>query len=759
MPIKTSDMEYEVNKLSEIKEWIGKEKAVIEDSEKILSKKIGGLKKEARGRYNEELETTQQLYAITSKSLNNFEESKEQPYFARIDFREYKREEEIFYIGKLGLGDSKENEEIIIDWRAPIADLYYSGTQGDTYYRAPVGVISGELNLKRKFLIREGILKDAFDEGINEIILKSNNFNGKELIDEFLKINLEESSSGKLKDVVATIQREQNEIIRVEKNEIILIQGSAGSGKTTVALHRLAYLLYKYIDKIKAGEVLVIAPSEIFLDYISQILPDLGVEEVVQNTYEGILTKILNLKMKLISKNKKLIDIIENVQFEDEKYSYLGFKGSMEFKAILDKYLLDIEKDDSEVLDITYEGYLLFNKEDIMRLYSVDFVNLSVKKRKEEIRRYFKLKIGDKISSVLERIEFGYGYKIARVKKLEEDSPDRRKQLFDLYEERDLKKKIIQKRLRESFEAYFTNWESRNYLQLYITLFNEDKYESLFKGYLPKKNFLDMKEEFNRNYENQVIDSDDLAPIFYLKYRLEGMESKWQFKHIVVDEAQDYNMFQLYILKFMAINNSITLVGDIGQCIYSYKGIKDWKELSEKAFQNKTRYKELTQSYRSTVEIIEFANRVLYKQKLDLIPAKPVFRHGTPPELIKYGKTEDLLKHLLNINTVIEKAGKRSIAIICKTLGDCIALDKLLKKNKVDNWQLVKENQKALGDKVIIPSYMTKGLEFDCSIVFDCDNKNYGDKELDRKILYVVLTRALHYEYVFYKEEPSSLLE
>lgn len=450
MSINKKEYEFEKLKLETVNEWLKNEISLIKANDDELKEKIGDLKKQTKGKYNEELETAQKLYNITHKNLEKYNDSIEQPYFARIDFREYRKEKESYYIGKFGLGDSKTGDEVVVDWRAPIADLYYSGIQGDAYYKAPLAVISGELSLKRKFIIRESNLIDVFDDGINEIMLNNTGEDekGTALIDEFLKINLEESVSSKLKEVVATIQREQNNIIRANKNELLIVQGSAGSGKTTVALHRLAYLMYKYKNKLKGEDILVVAPNKLFLDYISEILPNLGVNKVKQKTYEEIAVEILGLKGKIYSKDKKLSEVLESNDDDFVKYTTGSskLKGSMMFKSFMDRYIRYLEILSSNVEDIKYENYVMFEKNEIKRLFTKDLVNLSINKRKDEIKRYFNLKINDKIFNILEKIDFKYEYQIARVKKTIEDSIERRKRLIEIYDERDAKrrsKKII----------------------------------------------------------------------------------------------------------------------------------------------------------------------------------------------------------------------------------------------------------------------------------------------------------------------------
>jgi DNA helicase II / ATP-dependent DNA helicase PcrA len=762
MTIDTKEFEYEKMKLRSTKKWLYEEINIIKDNDKQLQEKIASLKKRAKGKYDEELETSQRLYEITHKHLGNYIEAVPQPYFARIDFREYRKEKESYYIGKFGLGDSFTGDEIVIDWRAPIADLYYSGTQGEAYYRAPVGVINGDLSLKRKFLIKNDELSDVFDEGINEIILNNAGEEGSALIDEFLRINLEESVSSKLKEVVATIQKEQNDIIRADKNGALIVQGSAGSGKTTIALHRLAYLLYKYKDKLSGDDIIVIAPNKLFLDYISEVLPNLGVDMVKQKTFEEICMEILNIKGKMYTKDKKLAHVLEDTDKENIKYitGSSKLKGTMAFKTFMDRYVRYIEKRDIDVSDITVENYVLFESKEIKRLYGKDMLNLPINKRKDEIKRYFLLKLNEKISGIIDKIEFSYEYMIARTKKTMEDGIERRKRLTEIYDERDSKKEFIKKKAREDFNKYFQTWKGIDTEKLYFDLFNNKEMLSEVTGdKVPHKLLNFIIEELNNNIENNIIDSDDLAAMVHLKFKIEGIPEKYKFQHIVVDEAQDYSPFQINILKNLAGNNSLTIVGDIGQGIYYYKGIEQWEKVIKDVFEGDALYTPLTQSYRSTVEIIEFANNVLKKQHNSLKPAMPVLRHGKAPEVISFKKNEEFAKQVDVITEEVESIGKKNVAIIGRTYEECKVIKEIMKKHSQYSWDIIKETDKKLNlEKIIIPSYMTKGLEFDCSIIFNCNDENYKENELDKKLLYVSLTRALHLEYVFYNGNISSLI-
>lgn len=765
MSLNLEDMKFEEDKLKETLNWIVKELEKIEVEDKKLKFYIDGIRKEAKGRYNQELSNNEKLYNITHKNYERYIEAKEQPYFGRVDFRQYKRNMESFYIGKFGLGDFTKGEERVIDWRAPVAELYYSGTYGEAYYVAPEGVINGELTLKRKYLIKDGKLIDAFDEGINEIILKQDNEEGSALVDEFLKINLEESTGSKLKDVVATIQREQNQVIRADKNKPLILQGSAGSGKTTVALHRLAFLLYKFKGKLKGSDILVLAPNKLFLDYISQVLPDLGIDDVKQCTFEEIALEITGLKDKVISKDKKLGEIIEfQTEGNKEKYSLIvessRMKGSMEYKSFLDRYLSFLEAEDIKVTDITVQGHILFKRDEIERLYIKDMSNLPINQRKREIKRYLSLKLKGKISNILDKIDFTYEFMISKEKKANEDSPDRRKRLIELYDERDKRKKEIIKNSEKSFDEYFENWMHHGIKGTYFELFSNDEYfKNINNGSMEETLYKYISDEIISNNEKGIIDSDDLSAIMYLKFKIEGVPEKYKYKHIALDEAQDYSLFQFIVLKDMCLNNSITAVGDIAQGIYYYKGLRDFESLINNVFQGNSDYVVLSQSYRSTVEIIDFANIVLKKLENNIKPAVPVLRHGNPPEVIEFKEDKEFAEQIEKILKVVKDSGRKSTAVIGRTFEECRKINEILKKHSSSKWELIKENDKKIKcERIIVPSYMTKGLEFDCTVIYNCSQENYKEIELDKKLLYVVLTRALHLEYVFFKGKKSKLI-
>ena len=728
-----------------------------------IENKLKALTKEAKGSYNEEKETTEKICNVLRRDIKNYEEAIKVPYFGRVDFRETKGVDESIYIGKQSVSSSKDGEEIVIDWRTPVADLYYSGTGGYAYYKSPNGIIEGNLSLKRKFLFKEENLEDIFDEGINEIIIKSG-IEENDLVDEFLKINLEESRGKKLKEVVATIQKEQNEIIRWPKNLPIIVQGSAGSGKTTVALHRLAYLIYRYSDTIKGKDILVLAPNKLFLDYISEILPNLGVDEVNQTTFQDLVLKFIKLKStKIINKDEKLKLLIEENDLSKANLiiNSSKIKGTLIFKEIIDRYVSLVESTSLDIDDILIEDYVLFHKKEITRLYLKDLKSYPINKRKDEIKRYLNLKLKERIEVLTLQVDLDWQDRIKNIKVELKDGDERRKKLIEVYEKRDNIKNNIKNNSKKVMNEYFKNWRGITSKDIYLDLFrNEEFFEIASLNLIPKE-FADfMREQIEENHSKGIIDEDDLAPLLYINILLEGVEEKNKYAHIVVDEAQDYNPFQVYLINRLTKGNSLTLVGDIAQGIYYYKGLKKWEDIVEKVFENKATYMQLTQSYRSTVEIIDFANKALESQKLNLKKAKPVLRHGDYPEIVKCKNEKESLKEIEDIINKVKEKGKSSIAIITKTLEEAKNLEKLIKKNKNIKFLLVKGNEKESNeDIVIIPSYLTKGLEFDATIIYNPSKETYKDNILDKRLLYVALTRALHYEYVIEIDELTSLID
>ena len=326
------------------------------------------------------------LVYLGHKKIIDLRKIKTKPYFARIDFKANGEEKEQLYIGKLSIIDSQTQEPIIIDWRAPISNLYYDGRIGKSHYKSPGGNVEGEISLKRQYFIENQIL-----EKYSDIDLKAN--------DELLQVALEEKADDRLKNIVATIQGEQNNIIRADMNKALIVQGVAGSGKTTIALHRIAYLIYNWDKEFDPENFMIIAPNKFFLNYISGVLPDLGVENVKQYTFEDLAYEIIGKKLKISDSNEKLVTIV-NKEFDDINHGDVDtiiaeskLKSSIEFKNVVDGYLKCLEENYLPKEDFILENVRIMRYDNIQKLFCDTYKDLDFEKRINEVKKHIFSKI------------------------------------------------------------------------------------------------------------------------------------------------------------------------------------------------------------------------------------------------------------------------------------------------------------------------------------------------------------------------------
>lgn len=706
-----------------------------------LEAKVDRLQKQSGGTFSQEYELAFNSLQLARTRKGQFEESREKPYFGRIDFRErLSHEPEQLYIGKHAVRDNDSTADFVIDWRAPVAELYYSGTLGRNEFLAPGGFIEGDLSLKRRYTYTKEVLPRIdryFDEG-DQILVGGSQGEGQALQDEFLRINLEESSTEKLKEIVATIAREQNEIIRAQKNIPLIVQGAAGAGKTTVALHRLAYLLYQYKDTMKGADVCIIAPNRLFLDYISEVLPDLGTRDVVQTTLEDIILKELKIKKYSWNKDDILKSILEAPPREARLNGELShLKGSRAFMELLDAMLREKEREESHRGPILVEGEVLYSGEEIQRLYTKDLVYLPLNERRREIQTYCLRNVKKRAERASGAIDQKYSKKVSAIKHLYADDAElMRRRIIELYATRDGILKNLVGLAKARIKEYFTEFKEEPVVSVYERCLRD---EAFLTRHLPVSR--DLTERLLA-FDGKNLEADDLSALMYLSLGLNGTRHSWS--HIVVDEAQDYTLLQLEVIRRLARQDSMTLVGDLAQGIYAYRAITDWVEAGT-LFPGGAHYYELRNSYRSTMEIIHEANATLKRMNLPLKPAIPVLRHGRLPVRRSYQDTAELSAILGEVEALMARDGRNTLAIVTRTFQEAKDLYEDLKP-VIRGLELIDEHKrKSSLRSVIIPSYMTKGLEFDCVVLLD---NSFSQADLDLRLRYVALTRALHLEFI-----------
>ena len=573
------------------------------------------------------------------------------PYFGSIVFKSDDGIDEV-YIGITHVTDD-DNKYYVHDWRSPICNLFYDYEVGKANYLAPMGRIYGEITRKRQYTIKDAKLLHVFDNNIN-------------IDDELLQEVLASESSDKMKNIVNTIQAEQNKVIRNTDDKNLIVQGIAGSGKTSVALHRIAFLLYK-IDNLKSNNVLIFSPNKVFSEYISNVLPELGEDNTMQTT----INDFLDMEIKEFKKVETFTDFIERSYSEKNDFDFIKYKQSDKVYLDIDKYIDNITNKLKFIDDLFTRDYS----------YTIDELNYMLKDR------YSKFPISERIKFMADKIsENNFNGSLGKSKKI----------MKELYDRLNIK---------------------LNLLDTYIDFFISE-YSDIRRDISYIKN--------NKN----IINYDDACLYVYMKCKLFGYNYNTYIKEIVIDEAQDYSLGQIKLISKIFKNASYTILGDVNQTInpyYKYDSLEDLCNILPSS-----KYIELTKTYRSTEEIIEYSNRVLGLKHVSAI------RRNEKMPVIE--REEDNLLEELTIDIDKSMNSGKSLAIITKNMDECNMIYELLKSKGISK---IDGNSKKFNRNFIVtPVYMAKGLEFDSVIIYTDKNNRYN---IDEKYLYyVAITRAQH---------------
>lgn len=675
------------------------------------------------------------LYNLLNRietKLINLNKCLDKPYFARIDFtNEDNKKKDICYIGKVGVLDP-DNNIITVDWRAPISSLYYDSNIGKTSYDAPEGNIKGSLDLKRQIEIENGELLSFFD-----VDTVSN--------DELLKPYLGVNADNRLKNIVSSIQSEQNAIIREKLQKNIIVQGVAGSGKTTVALHRIAYLVYNNRDKINSNQYMVIGPNKLFINYISSVLPDLDVTNVSQLTYEELTHDFLDEDFKVIDSSHNLLLAVEkklNVNVEKIKTSLL-------YKQAIDKYIRCFEKTLIPNKDFSFKDFNILSENVIRKVYYQ--VN-------EEYPNYdLQSKINKSILLLGKIIENNYDHYISKLGDFTHQqfikNKDKREDVIKIQKDFESIKKELGNNCKQSLKKYFSKIDTKILMLYKNFIFDIDNYIDIDTDTdCLKKNTLQTLKEKEVSFE-------DLAALLYLKYKVKGIADYNKYRHVVIDEAQDLGEFNFYVLNKIMNKAIFSIFGDIAQSIYAYRGIENWDNV-KMCFTKECEVIELLKSYRTTIEIMEAANNVT--DHLGLNKAEPVIRHGSDVVLNKMDKMNSV-NYIYNRIIDFVNKGYKSIAVISKTYEEADYLNMELRNLGLNVNHISDSKELYEGGICTIPSYLAKGLEFDAVILENVSENNYSSKQkLDMRLLYVSMTRSLHeLDMIYYDDitEPLSMIK
>ena len=667
-----------------------------------------------------EYETEANRILVLERMINS-------PYFARIDFK-FDGEDtfEKVYIGMSSLMDDKSHEMHVYDWRSPIASVFYRFGTGKAFYEAPAGKVTGEVNLKRQYEIKKGKLEYFFDADI-------------QIIDEFLRKLLSQNASPKMKTIVETIQKDQDVIIRDMEADLMMVQGAAGSGKTSVALHRAAYLMYQGLAaRLASNNIMIISPNTLFEQYISNVLPELGERNVNSVLFEEILHSILQNEQ--IQSRNQLLELI--LSSGDRNYGALAknsmtFKGSIQFVEILKRFIQDMPKIWMDFHDIYYNGKCIAARQ-ILKSKALNKnygsrLGLRLKKLEQSIletvheqRKNRMAKLKDFVSN-----NISHSYEIEEAARM-----------LSINESTALMKKI-------------RKFAVLNCLELYKKLFHDKSYfYSLAKGIELPGCIEDIIDYTCDSLDKDCLRYDDALALAFLHLNVQDHSNAdyEDIKQIVIDEAQDYYPMHFEILNLLFPKSGYTVLGDINQTIEKQEDLSLYYQFARILNKRISTFVSLDKSFRCTSEILEFSSRFLDRS----FKINSFNRKGDKPEIYTAKDLSALDDMIVSEILFCRKKNYESIGLICKTEKDAASLYQRL-KDRVDIRQVKSDGKTNLKGVFTIPIYLSKGLEFDAVLVCDADEEHFSTAD-DKKLLYIACTRALHRLSLFCTGAASPLL-
>jgi len=726
-----------------IRKYFWEENKVNLDSFDDFLETIIGLRQEAQN-----LSESQSMHRHASTRLSTLNRMKENPYFGRIDFvEEGVGEQEQIYIGISTLMDENEEDFLIYDWRTPIASVYYDYQPGPAQYTTPGGLIEGTLEKKWQYLIRNGVLQSMFDTSLT-------------IGDEILQQVLGKGSDKQMHSIVATIQQEQNRIIRHDSGKLLIVHGAAGSGKTSAALQRIAFLLYKYRGRLKADQIILFSPNSMFNSYVSNVLPELGEENMQQVTFQDYLIHRLGKEFEVENPYEQL----EYILTETDAPSYstrvasIQFKASNQFYNVIDSYRKSLELSGMLFKDITFRGKPIITTEQITeRFYSQD-TSLRLPNRLEKLKDWLieRVKEVEKAERpkewVQEEIELLSNDQYHKAHKyLAEKRGFKREEIGDYEMEPQAlawwmvrqKMKPIRKRIRT---YHFIDIKA-----IYKNLFSNAE---LIKQWVeePPAQWEEICQDTVVMLEKGKLSYEDATPFLLLKELLHGFQTNRTIKQILVDEAQDYSPFQFEFLKRLFPSARMTVLGDFNQAIFAHANEKvDFHTLTSLYGESETEVINMLRSYRSTKPIIELTRRIVPNGN-QIIPFN---RDGEKPVLTQLSDYAELHRQIEAKVNELRSLDNNSIAIICKSAEESKRAYEALAH--IDGIKHLKHGSEYEQGVVVIPSYLAKGIEFDAVIIYDASANVYANESL-RKVFYTACTRAMHYLQLYSVGEPTPFL-
>lgn len=675
-----------------------------------------------------------QITRSNLQTLHQLRLSSRSPYFARLDFTPAAGTPPLggmragvnapVYIGRWGVLKTPEYQVAVHDWRSPVANLYYSGQVGAVHYEAPDGMVQGEMTLKRMFTIEDQKLVSMQDTGVV----------GQE---KFLTDALSQVTTARLREVVTTIQAEQNTVIRYDPMKPLCVQGVAGSGKTTIALHRIAWMLYRLQKTVRPDQMMILAPNPLFLSYISRVLPDLGVDKVQQLTFDQLCKKLLGSKMPRLTTTARLTERLHMTkQQRDALDDVLRRKGALERWNDLQGFLARWEEDCIPKINIKLGSTVLITADDLRRYFLREFRHFPLQVRVTKTRAVVADRLKKAMLRVEEQLEQMAQDRLDRLLRAMPDSPERRERARKLLDARDERREELKEKQKQILKEFDGLWGSMDLLEVYAAFWQEmvsrdSSHQPVLDATLPL-------------LSKKRVAPEDLPALLILARGLYDIKRP-DIRHVVIDEAQDVSPLEVKTLRVLFGTDAFTLVGDLCQGIYGDEGLRSWDALSEGIFDQKPHVAHLSTAYRSTVEIMETAFAVMARHPVaGAGEAKPVLRHGPAPVHLPVESEKQRPDVIAQQVQAWQQKGFQNMALIVKSAKAAKALHKALVP-LIAGVRLVEQGDDSFeGGVQVMDASLVKGLEFDCVLIADAEDAVYPDERFYAKLFYVLCTRPLH---------------
>lgn len=699
------------------------------------------------------LSERERTHLQSSKALKKYKRLVYSPYFGRIDFREEGTTEvESIYLGIGSFMDDASETFLVYDWRAPISSLYYDGSPGITQYETPSGTVSGEMSLKRQFVIHDRVIEVLFDTGVT-------------IGDELLQQVLSHSADDRMKSIVATIQREQNAVIRNDKTRMLIVQGAAGSGKTSAALQRVAYLLYKYREILQADQMILFSPNPLFNSYVSTVLPELGEENMQQTTFQSYLEHRLGKEFELedVFTQTELLLNAPDTPSHRARLAGITYKSSVPYLDVIRSYKDLLEKEGMMFRPIVFQGKVIVSSDEMVAQFyeydsavklagRLDLMKDWILKRLSDFAHEERKEpwVEDQIE-LLDEDDYHRAFQTMRRKQKKKNEVS----FNDFDKEKELLGRMVVSDRLKPIRRWVKRYRYVDVKGLYRKLFADERLFRRLAGNdaaLPD-NWSEVCSQTMQKIEHKELFYEDATPFLYLKELLQGFRTNTSIRHVIVDEVQDYSAFQLEFLKRLFPRAKMTVLGDLNQAIYAHgEALGSLENLVSLYGQEETEVISLTRSYRSTYEIVDFTRKMIPGGEKII----PFNRPGEEPRILSVESEAELNDAVVSDIRSLHDKGYHYVAVICKTEEESRRVKEQLSAH-IPVRLITKSTPAFEKGTLVVPAYLAKGVEFDAVIIYNGSNEVYN-KESERKLFYTACTRAMHELHIYHLGEKSPFL-